>query len=159
MSKFITLFENVMQDYDRAKVRGGSLAKIDPAALKIPEIKSRILATKGASYLAQLNKIAHDELILFVSALKTVRPGRADGIAETPSGNFEEADIVQQKVPGSYSSPMTVPLSILIPHRDPSEIMQEPFPDDLVYKPKTGTGVQDDSYNQGKQPKGTKEGK
>lgn len=148
-----------MQDYDRSKVRGGSLAAIDSAALKIPQIKDHLVKTKGASYLAQLQKMANDNLVLFVSALKTVRPGRADGIAETPSGNFDEADVVLQKVPGSYSAPMTVPLSILKVVRDPSDIMQQPIPDEFKHKAKEGNEVFDDSYNKGKQPKGTKEGK
>lgn len=158
-SKFDQIFENIMQDYDRSKVRGGSIVEINPKALKNKEIREKIYREKGEAYLAQLEKMANEKLQLFVSALKTVRPTRADGIAETHVNNWEEADVVNQKYPGLYSAPMTLPVSILQTVTDPSDVMQHPIDSDVVHKPKLDSGKYDDSYNTGKQPKGTRNNK
>ena len=154
-SRFQQIFENTMEQYTRSMVRGGSIARIDPAALKISEIKSDIIKRKGASYLAQLEKMAKDKTEFLVSALKQVRP-TTSYTAQTPSSTqFDEADIVAHKAPGIYSSPMTVPLSILISVTDPVDIMQHPIDDDLVHKPNLGKETIEDYVTSGKQPKGT----
>lgn len=162
-SKFTQIFENVMKEYsDNVKVKGGDLAKISASALKIKEIRDNIEAKKGPAYLLQLEKLANENAIFLVSALKRFRPTSSYMSEETgsQSTSFEEADIVIHKVPGFYAAPMSVPVAILEKVRDSSDVTQHPISDDLVAKNRIDKGsVVDDSYNTGKQPKGTAKGK
>lgn len=159
ISKFELMFEDIMRAYDDTKVKGGSVVTVDKEALKNPDIRKEITSKKGQAYLAQLEKMADDGIKLYVSALKIVRPTSAF-IAETHPTNFEEADVVNQKHPGCYSSPMTVPTTILKMIADPSNVMQVPLDKDLEYDNKISKSkIQDDSYNKGEQPEGTRKGK
>lgn len=154
-SKFIKLFELVKENYDTEKVTPGCFAVLNKTALKDKDIRDTLTRKHGSSFILQLDKLAKDEQVLFVSAMKTHRPSSVY-ISETPPGNFEEADVVNHKVPGLYSNPMTVPVSVLTKIRESGDVMQQTMDDEFVHKPKLGNETQDDSYNKGKQPKGTR---
>lgn len=145
----------IVEHYNPASIRGGSFVVIDGKALKNRDIASELIKRRGEGFYQNLTLLANSKQPLYVTALKIVKPTSAY-IAETAPNNFEEADIVIHKTPGLYSSPITVPTSILKPIVDPMFAHQLPIDDSLVHKPKlTKAEKFGDEYNSGKQPKGT----
>jgi len=153
-----SIFTTIVENLDQSKVHAGSFVLISADALKNEDIRTPLVVKKGESYVAQLEKLANDKQIMYVSALKTVRT-TSGYLSEAPSSHPEEADLTLHKVPGLYTGILTVPVSILIPYRSSSDIMQQPIDDSLVAKTKIDRGtVLDNEYNNGKQPKGTRNG-
>ena len=130
MSKFLELYETVMESVNLTTIRPQTIVVIDPKALEQDVIVNDIIKRKGLSYLAQLKKLAADKFQLYVSALKTVRPVNNVYAALPTSNDFQEADVIDYS-PGlqkSWNAPMTLPLSILTPIVSPEDIMQIPVP-------------------------------
>lgn len=150
-----SLFQTVLENYDSSKIHPGSFVVLDPELLKNQDIRKELTIKKGATYLAQLDKMAADKHIMFVSALKTLRT-TSGYLSEAPSSHPEEADLVNHKVPGLYTGIITVPCSILKTVTEAGNIMQHPIDDQFVAKVKHEKGATlDNEYNKGKQPKGT----
>lgn len=145
----------LLEHYNSASIRGGSFVVIDPEALKNPEISKELKMKRGEEFYKNLEVLAKSAQTLFVSALKIVKPTHAY-IAEIAPNNFEEADLVVQKVPGLYNAPITVPTSILKTIVNPMDIHGHPIPDEFNQKTQITKGqTLDNEYNKGKQPKGT----
>jgi hypothetical protein len=150
------IFVPLMEHYNPASIRGGSFVVINKEALADPDISKDLKIRRGPEFVKNLEVLANSGQTLFVSALKIVKPSSAY-MAETAPNNFEEADIVVQKVPGLYNSPMTVPTSILKTVVAPNDIYGHPIPDEFSQKTKIEKGrTLDNEYNKGKQPKGTR---
>ncbi len=146
----------LLEHYNPASIRGGSFVVIDPTALKNPDIAKELKAKRGVEFYNNLALLAKSAQTLYVSALKVVKPTSAY-ISELPANNFEEADLVVQKVPGLYNSPITVPTSILKTIVSPSDVYGHPIPDEFNQKSPIVKGeTLPNEYNKGKQPKGTK---
>lgn len=152
-----TIFKTLEENYDPSAIRPGSFVVINPEALRSKALVQPILMRKGEGYIAQLNKLATEKQVLYVSALKSLRT-TSGYLSEAPSSHAEEADLVIHSVPGLYTSPITVPVALLKLDTAPGDIMQKPIDDKYVAKNKTnGKGVTGpDEYNKGKQPKGTR---
>jgi hypothetical protein len=149
------IFKLVLDHYSPTSIKGGSFVMIDPEALKNPDISKELIMKRGEDWFGNLTILAKNKTILYVSALKTVRPTSAY-IAELPANNFDEADLVVHKTPGLYYAPITVPVSILKMTVDPMYIMQQPIDSDLEQKVKiTKADKLDNEYNKGEQPKGS----
>jgi len=130
MSKFLELYESVMDEVNLARIRPQTIVVIDPEALEQEVIANDIIKRKGLTYLSQLKKMATEKYPLYVSALKAVRPASNVYAALPTSNDFQEADVVDWS-PGlqkSWNAPMTLPLSILKPIVSPENIMQIPVP-------------------------------
>lgn len=150
-----SIFQTIAESCDPNKINPGSFVVLDPEALKNQDIRKDLTVKKGATYLAQLDKMAADKMVMYVSALKTLRT-TSGYLSESPSSHPEEADLVNHKVPGLYTGIISVPCSILKTHTSSSDIMQHPIDDQFVAKTKTDRGSNlENEYNKGKQPKGT----
>ena len=150
------LLQPVLEHYNPASIRGGSFVVIDPKALKNLDVARSLRSTRGEEFFANLVVLAKSAQPMFVSALKSVKPSSAY-IADTSPNNFEEADLVVQKVPGFYAAPITVPTVILKTIVAPNDIHGHPIPDEFNQKSKETRGdTLDNEYNKGKQPKGTR---
>ena len=150
MSKFLALYESVLESVALGTIRPQSVVVIDPTMIKRKEIADDIIQRKGVTYLAQLQKLANDKALLYVSALKTVRPVNSVYAALPTSNDFQEADVVNYS-PGlssSWNAPMTLPISVLRTIVDPENIMQIPVPGKETPQ---GQSAGDNSYNDGKQ--------
>lgn len=150
MSKFLELYESVLESVNLATVRPQSVVVIDPTRIKQKEVADDIIQRKGLSYLAQLQKLANDKVLLYVSALKTVRPVNNVYAALPTSNDFQEADVINYS-PGlssTWHAPMTLPISVLQPVVDPENLMQIPVPGKETPQ---GQSVGDNSYNNGEQ--------
>lgn len=150
MSKFLELYESVLESVNLDTIRPQSVVVIDPSALKNGEISEDIVQRKGISYLAQLQKMASDQQKLYVSAMKTVRPVNNVHASLGTTNDFQEADVVNY-VPGllgAWSAPMTLPISILKTVVEPGDMMQQHIPGQET---KQGREVGDNSYNNGEQ--------
>lgn len=146
----------VLEHYNPASIRGGSFVVIDPEALSDPDISKELKSKRGGDFYKNLEILAATKQTMFVSALKIVKPTSAY-ISEISPNNFEEADLVVQKVPGLYNSPITVPTSILKTVVNPMDIHGHPIPDEFSQKIRIEKGTElDNEYNKGKQPKGTR---
>lgn len=150
-----SIFKVISENCDPSKIHPGSFVIIDPEALKNQDIRKDMTMKKGAPYLAQLDKMASDGQVMYVSALKTLRT-TSGYLSESPSSHPEEADLVNHKVPGLYSGIITVPCSILKTSTAAGDIMQKSIDDQFVAKNKQEKGKElENEYNKGKQPKGT----
>lgn len=149
MTKFNKLFESVMDAYDVSRIRPQSIVNIDEDALKISEIKEDIIKKRGPNFYQQLQKMAQDKFNLYVSAIKSVRLAN-QVFAASPNSEFLEADLINY-VPGlmgTWSQPITVPVSVLKTAVPPELITQVPVKGD---ERKIGKEEGDNSYNKGKQ--------
>jgi hypothetical protein len=129
------IFAPLMEHYNSASIRAGSFVVIDKKALADRDIYNDLKIKRGLEFMKNLEVLADSGQTLFVSALKIVKPSSAY-MAETAPNNFEEADIVVQKVPGLYNSPMTVHTSILKTVVSPMDIHGHPIPDEFSQKTK-----------------------
>lgn len=151
-----SIFTPILEFYSPGKIQAGSFVVIDPEAMKNSDIRRELTVKKGAPYVAQLDKLAADKHIMYVTALKTLRT-TSGYLSEAPSNNPEEADLVNHNVPGLYTNPISAPVAILKTDTAPGDIMQKPIPDEFNAKVKLDKGSNySDDYNQGKQPKGTR---
>jgi len=94
MSKFLELYESVMDEVNLARIRPQTIVVIDPEALEQEVIANDIIKRKGLTYLSQLKKMATEKYPLYVSALKAVRPASNVYAALPTSNDFQEADVV-----------------------------------------------------------------
>lgn len=149
------IFKTIEENCDESKIRAGSFVLISAAALKNEDIRRPLIAKKGEPYVAQLEKLAADNQVMYVSALKTLRT-TSGYLSEAPSSNPEEADLALHSVPGLYQGIMTVPVSILTPYKSPGELTQVPIDSRYNAQTQTEKGKElDNEYNKGKQPKNT----
>jgi hypothetical protein len=150
------IFQPVLEHYNPASIRGGSFVVICPKTLKNPDIKKELIMKRGESFYNQLVLMANNKTVLYVSALKIVKPTSAY-MSETAPNNFEEADLVSHKVPGLYYAPITVPTSILKMTVEPMYVMQQPIDPEIVQRNKIVKDEKlENEYNKGEQPKGTR---
>lgn len=150
------IFKPVLEHYNSASIRGGSFVVICPKMLANPDIKRELVMKRGEEFYNNLSLMAKNKTVLYVSALKIVKPTSAY-ISETAPNNFEEADLVTHKTPGLYYAPITVPTSILKMTVNPMFVNQQPIDSDLVQKDNTVKSAElDNEYNKGQQPKGTR---
>lgn len=150
MSKFLELYETMLESVALGTVRPQSVVVIDPTMIKRKDVADEIIQRKGLSYLAQLQKLANDKVLLYVSAMKTVRPVNNVYATLPTSNDFQEADVINYS-PGlsrSWGAPMTLPVSVLKTVVDPENIMQIPVPGKDSPQ---GQSMGDNSYNNGKQ--------
>jgi len=150
MSKFLELYESVLESVTLGTIRPQSVVVIDPEMIKHKDIANDIIQRKGVSYLAQLQKLANDKALLYVSALKTVRPVSNVHAALPTSNDFQEADVINYS-PGlssTWHAPMTLPISVLKSIVEPENIMQIPVPGKETPQ---GQSTGDNSYNNGTQ--------
>lgn len=157
---FETLIEQILERKDNYAILENSgicyahdKVVIDPAGLA--EQKQDIIKRKGAPYYEQLRLLATSKDILTVSAIKRINKPSSNFVDGNSASGQEEADVVRQFNPGSFHSPMSVPLSILKKVSDYNGSFNQPLPDETEYKAKTNKEVRDD-YNKGKDPKGTR---
>jgi len=150
------IFTPVLEHYDSSSIRGGSFVVICPKMITNPDIKKELIMKRGEEFYNNLSIMAKNKTVLYVSALKIVKPTSAY-IAETSPNNFEEADLVVHKTPGLYYAPITVPTSILKTSVHPMFVNQQPIDSEIVQKNKIVKDQQlDNEYNKGEQPKGTR---
>lgn len=150
------IFSTVLEHYNPASIRGGSFVVICPKMIANEQIKTELMMKRGEEFYNNLVLLARNKTVLYVSALKIVKPTSAY-ISETSPNNFEEADLVTHTTPGLYYAPITVPTSILKTTVNPMFVNQQPISDDLVQKNKIEKGKElDNEYNKGSQPKGTR---
>jgi hypothetical protein len=150
------IFHPVLEHYNPTSIRGGSFVVICPKAVKNPDIRKEIIMKRGEPFYNQLILMSKNKTVLYVSALKIVKPTSAF-MSETAPNNFEEADLVSHKVPGLYYAPITVPTSILTMTVEPMYVMQQPIDPDIVQQNKIVKSQNlDNEYNKGAQPKGTR---
>lgn len=150
------IFSPVLEHYNSASIRGGSFVVICPKMLSNLDIKRELIMKRGEEFYNNLVLMAKNKTVLYVSALKIVKPTSAY-IAETSPNNFEEADLVTHKTPGLYYAPITVPTSILKTTVNPMFVSQQPIDPDLVQKNRIVKDQElDNEYNKGEQPKGTR---
>ena len=150
MSKFLELYNTVLESVNLGTVRPQSVVVIDPTMITRKDIADDIIQRKGITYLAQLQKLAKDKVLLYVSALKTVRPVNNVYASLPTSNDFQEADVINYS-PGlsaTWHAPMTLPISVLQTVVDPENIMQIPVPGKETTQ---GQSIGDNSYNQGEQ--------
>lgn len=146
----------ILEQCDPRTIKGGSFVVIDAKALKNKTIATELVARRGIEFYKNLEVLARTKQTMLVSALKIVKPTSAY-ISETSPNNFEEADLVVQKVPGLYNSPITVPTSILKTVAGSCDIYGHPIPDEFNQKTEiVKTANMDNEYNNGKQPRGTR---
>lgn len=149
------IFQPVLEHYNSASIRGGSFVVICPKTLNDPDIRKDLMMKRGEEFFNNLVLLANSKTVLYVSALKIVKP-TSSYISETQPNNFEEADLVTHKTPGLYYAPITVPTSILKTTVSPMFVHQQPIDSDLVQKNKIVKGDElENEYNKGGQPKGT----
>lgn len=127
---------------------------IDPKALE--QAKDTIVTRKGHPFYNQLKILAQGQRLLTVSAIKRVNKTSANMTDAASATWEEEADVVQQFNPGSYHSPMSIPLCILKKVSDYNGSFNIPLDPETRGKARGSNEVYDDSYDKGKQPKGTR---
>ncbi len=159
MPSFDLIYERVMkkllvEDTTDAITAVHDKVVIDPDALE--KVKADLVAKKGQPYFNQLKVLAQGKRLLTVSAIKRVNK-TSGNMTDAASGTFtEEADVVQQFNPGSYHSPMSVPLCVLKKVSDYNGSFNIPLDSDTDGSKKNTAGKYDDAYDKGVQPKGTR---
>lgn len=125
--KFDVLYENALGRYQQGGYRNGDRVTFHPDALKHDFFKGK--AQGFIDLVASCMEKAFDKIIR-VSALKSIYPSQQmnySGGTESPDAIY--ADVVIEGNPGFYTSPMTVPVDILVLHDDNGG--RGPVPDSL----------------------------
>lgn len=150
-----SIFATIEENCDPSKIHAGSFVILSSEALKNEDIRRPLIAKKGASYVAQLDKLAANKQVMYVSALKTLRT-TSGYLSEAPSSHPEEADLAVHKVPGLYQGIITVPVSILTPYKSSLDATQIPIDSQFNQNHTSEKGKElENEYNNKKQPKGT----